>query len=632
MAEYPPPIDPTEAFNPDNWIPKPDTIDLAYLQANFCEYPVAQGLMNFSDLNVSADATISQNLLLAGTPTVNYLEFPDGTQQFSASTPNLNTVYKNISNTYDVGTTQIFQGSSASSALSAPINITNTTTLESSSFYLDPSPTYDLTLYTAQTSNTAGLTVRNPNYSFTVNPISGNIANFLNPISSTYSITGQSLGVNTTGSNAYTIYSNTTPVDYGLVIANTTGGNGSLTLSNNSTTLTTLTSTSTGLSINDPIIVGGGVSCDGTLTIGSSTVNSTINTATSKITTFANGNTGGGFTFNVQGSPLTTICNMLSTGFYIYNTLDMNSYGIANVSTLNASGLITGGSLTLSSGANSTSLTTTSTGLNCNDNIIIPSQTYPLASSNAVSTISYVNQAIASQGSGDVTQSGNNAFTGINSFSQVPTTSVTQTAFNTTSTQLATIGYITSFVYNNTQSVPLGPISILLQGGAYYTYSNSYYQTGVIGKSVFSLSTSGRATFSFSAQPNPQNSYSNNNAYLQLLSPTWGGTTSDASSISNGAQNPILLGIWNSLQSIAKYSFPFNTTTVSQINQYGQTFVSNVLYYPTNTQYTQVYRAYVSVFTANDNSQNVALYVYPPLNGIGAQLAVQICPFTFSFG
>jgi hypothetical protein len=278
-------------------------------------------------------------------------------------------------------------------------------------------------------------------------------------------------------------------------------------------------------------------------------------------------------------------------------------------------------------------MTSTTTGLTINDPLIIPAQTYPLASSNQASTISYVNQAIASQGSGDVTQSGDNAFTGTNSFSQVPTTSVTQTAFNTTSTQLASIGYITSFVYNNTQSVPLGPISILLQGGNYYTYSNSYYQTGVIGKSVFSLSTSGRATFSFSAQPNPQNAYSNNNAYLQLLSPTWGGSpTSDAYSISNGAQNPILLGIWNSIQSIGKFSWPFNPTTLSQINQYGQTFVSNVLYYPTNTTYSQVYRAYVSVFTANDNSQNVALYVYPPFNGIGAQLAVQICPFTFSFG
>ena len=581
MAEYPPPIDPTEAFNPNNWIPDNNNIDEAYLSSHYCQYPVAQGLMNFSDINVSADTTISQNLLLAGIPNVNYLEFPDGTQQFSASTPNLNTVYKNISNTYNVGTTQTFQGSNASGGLSAPINITNTTSLESSSIYLDPSPTYDLTLYTAQTSNTAGLTVRNPNYSFTVNPTSGNVATFLNPIScGTYSLTAGAI-------------------------------------------------TGTQLS-------SGPINCNGTLTIGSSSVNSTINTdTTSKITTIANANTGGGFTFNVQGSPLITICNMLSTGFYIYNTLDMNSYGIANVSTLTASGLITGGSLTLSSGANSTALTTTSTGLNCNDSITIPSQTYPLASSNIASTISYVNQAIASQGSGDVTQSGNNAFTGTNSFSQVPTTSVTQTAFNTTSTQLATIGYATSFVYNNTQSVPLS-IILQLQGSSdYIQYTSAYYGSAQAGKSTFSLSSSGRATFNFSSQPVP-NPYNNNNTYCQLLTPTWTntvtGATYNASSIFNGAPNPILLGIWNSFDSLAKFTFPFNPATLSQANQYGQNMYSTILAYSVGTSYGQPMIAQVSIFNAYNNSQNVALYIYPPFNGIGAQLAVQIMPFTFSFG
>ena len=121
MAEYPPPIDPTEIFNKDNWIPSPDAIDLAFLQASFCEYPVAQGLMNFSDVNISADATISQNLLLAGTPSVNYLEFPDGTKQYTApSADDINTVYNDVSNTFISPFIQTFQGSNLTTPTTAP--------------------------------------------------------------------------------------------------------------------------------------------------------------------------------------------------------------------------------------------------------------------------------------------------------------------------------------------------------------------------------------------------------------------------------------------------------------------------------------------------------------------------------
>jgi hypothetical protein len=46
----------------------------------------------------------------------------------------------------------------------------------------------------------------------------------------------------------------------------------------------------------------------------------------------------------------------------------------------------------LTSGANTSILTTTPTGLDVADSITVPSQTYPLTSSNQVATISYVNQ------------------------------------------------------------------------------------------------------------------------------------------------------------------------------------------------------------------------------------------------
>ena len=71
-------------------------------------------------------------------------------------------------------------------------------------------------------------------------------------IVATGQITGNNFLVNAVGQNPYTIYSNSTD-GYGLVVANTSGGVGTLTLSNNSTTLTTLSSTASGLVVSDPL-------------------------------------------------------------------------------------------------------------------------------------------------------------------------------------------------------------------------------------------------------------------------------------------------------------------------------------------------------------------------------------------
>jgi len=645
-----PPSKNVPTFNNTNYTAGQQGLTYGDALKSFLAFPQAQGKEQMLDTDVAGALQVFGDVSIVGTG--NYLQFPDNTQQFTAVDP---TDYAtlNDSNTFlslnspTAPYQQIITGNNLSGNTNAPLVVKNIDTGEYFGWYIDPSSNFDTTLYSNQTNG--GLTIRNVDgNSFSVAPTApNNTAYFSNPIScgtnalNAGAITGTQLTLSSSGNSTAL----TTGV-IGLSINDTilVGGDILLTVGANTTTIST---TANGLNVSDPIVATGNITAPGFV----------ISDGVDNIYSLYSQNGYGMVIANQNGLGTLSLSNGSTSVSTITctaaNTLDFNGASIAlngigcqaiSCSTLNTNGnlltcgsintgAISGSQLTLTSGANTTNLTTTSTGLTCNDSITIPAQTYPLASSNIASTISYVNQAIASQGSGDVTQSGNNAFTGTNSFSQVPTTSVTQTAFNTTSTQLASIGYATSFVYNNTQSVPLGPISILLQGGNYYTYSNSYYQTGVIGKSVFSLSTSGRATFSFSAQPNPQNSYSNNNAYLQLLSPSWSGNVSgDASSISNGAQNPILLGIWNSISSIGKFSWPFNPTTLSQLNQYGQTFVSNVLYYPTNTTYTQVYRAYVSVFTANDNSQNVALYVYPPFNGIGAQLAVQICPFTFSFG
>jgi microcystin-dependent protein len=86
-----------------------------------------------------------------------------------------------------------FQGSNVSIGTNAPLRINNINTAEYFSLFVDPNPNYDITIYSNQTTN-SGLTVRNPNNSFTINPTTGNVATFLNPIatSSGNSITSAS--------------------------------------------------------------------------------------------------------------------------------------------------------------------------------------------------------------------------------------------------------------------------------------------------------------------------------------------------------------------------------------------------------------------------------------------------------
>jgi len=71
-------------------------------------------------------------------------------------------------------------------------------------------------------------------------------------ISSSVNITSPSFIISDGVDDNYQLYSQNTG-SYGFVIANTSGGLGTLTLSNGSSTLTTLTSTTTGLSINDAV-------------------------------------------------------------------------------------------------------------------------------------------------------------------------------------------------------------------------------------------------------------------------------------------------------------------------------------------------------------------------------------------
>jgi len=342
--------------NTGNYIQFSDGTRQTTATQDFSGYAFTDVSNVFFDLN-----TFNANIAIGGILNQNYIEFPDGSRQYTAPADDINTVYNDISNTFLSPTIQKFQGSNTTTSSSAPLQFTNVSTGEYGSLFVDPNPNNDLTLYSNQSGG--GLTISNPSNSFTINPTNTNTASFLNPIVSNASITGQSLGLNTTGANAYTIYSNTTPVNYGVVIANTTGADGNLTISNNGGTSTTLTSTSTGLSINDAIISSGSVSCTSLTSTGAisgSQLTLSSGANTSILTTASDG-------LNINDPVV--VAGGVSCQAISCTTLSTNNNTITS-GAINA-GAISGSQLTLSSGANTSILTTASDGLNINDPVVV---------------------------------------------------------------------------------------------------------------------------------------------------------------------------------------------------------------------------------------------------------------------
>jgi hypothetical protein len=278
--------------------------NLTYAQAltKFLTFPIAQGSETFSNILVGDTLTASKNIIMNGATGAsgNYIQFPDGTQQKTApNTTNFASV--NSSNTFlsQISPSQPYQqiitGNSLSGNSNPPLVVKNIDTGESFGFYIDPSTNYDATLYSAQT--TGGLTLRNSaGNSFTMVPLN-NTATFYNPISCDgFSLTASAI----------------------------TGSQLTLSSSGNSSVLTT---SATGLNVNDPIVSTGSIT-GSQLTIA-----------------------------NVNGVD-TSVLTSTATGLNISDPI---------VST----GSITGTQLTLSSGGNSSIITTTGTGLAVNDSITI---------------------------------------------------------------------------------------------------------------------------------------------------------------------------------------------------------------------------------------------------------------------
>jgi len=178
---------------------------------------ISTGDLTFADDTVQSTAFIEANYAQLNTDNTflsPYIQkfasgvtFGDDTTQTTAFIE-ANYAQLNTDNIFLAPYQNTFQQNNSTTATTAPIKITNTANSDNASFYIDPAPSVDLTIYSAQSSG--GLTVRNPTASFTLNPVTittGVVgARSLNPID----MDGNALyGLN----NVYADTSTTTFVD-----------------------------------------------------------------------------------------------------------------------------------------------------------------------------------------------------------------------------------------------------------------------------------------------------------------------------------------------------------------------------------------------------------------------------------
>ena len=87
MASYPPPtfIEPLSIFNPANYeTTSAGGITEAFLATHYLQFPVAQGNETLDTTFVSGALEANNNIFINGTPSVNFLQFPDGSKQYIA--------------------------------------------------------------------------------------------------------------------------------------------------------------------------------------------------------------------------------------------------------------------------------------------------------------------------------------------------------------------------------------------------------------------------------------------------------------------------------------------------------------------------------------------------------------------
>jgi len=465
MASYNPPNPYVPgAFNPTQFITPSDNITTKFLDENYLRFPFAQGVENFvsinnqGSLNQGGLADFSSNTLpaifnlpptitnpIANTATtpsnaVATIGYVFANEQGGGDLLPLNNLWTGVNNFNPPVQTY-------GSTLNQGITITNNQDNSA------PAGDNDIISYTP--SSTQGLCI----YSSSTNSVAGKTAQ----------IVLQPDGVRTSlfasGTNGIVQLNALGGTQSKIVLQASSGVFLQLTPTINFNDLGTLSATATGISstvnFTAPSIITPSITqtADNTniTVLGSGNnsaivLNSTAGVSLKTNPTISFGTfgtlTGGTSGLSTASDFTAKTITVNSTGndkYVIYPNSAGGDFGLVIANT-------SGGNGTLTLSNNSTTLTTlssTTDGLTINDAIILPAQTTYTPSTtygNVGATQQFVQLALASQGSGDVTLGGTNNFTGTNTFNvNVPTSSVSQTA-SSPNTQFSTIGLVKGLI------------------------------------------------------------------------------------------------------------------------------------------------------------------------------------------
>jgi len=164
MSIYPAPTNQQGSiFNPSLWVVSiVNGVTTEYLNANYLQYPVAQGNINLSGMTNIGTTTLddildaNSNININGVDGVNYLQFPDGSKQFSAGGSGGNVITTSNNTFLSPATTQTFNAQNVviSGGL---LSLTNGTTIPISGDGGDTNLYFPTSFPTGSTGNNAGL-------------------------------------------------------------------------------------------------------------------------------------------------------------------------------------------------------------------------------------------------------------------------------------------------------------------------------------------------------------------------------------------------------------------------------------------------------------------------------------------
>ena len=135
-VSYLPPTSSSATFDSSSFNRANEALTYQTALDNFLAYPTAQGTENLKTTNVGGLLTLTNDLII-NCPTgasANYIQFTDGTKQSTAFVE-ADYAQLNTDNLFLQPSTNTFQGNNSSSALTAPLVISNSQTSNKASLY-----------------------------------------------------------------------------------------------------------------------------------------------------------------------------------------------------------------------------------------------------------------------------------------------------------------------------------------------------------------------------------------------------------------------------------------------------------------------------------------------------------------